>query len=192
MHRNLFRLISFLLFCIFFCHFAHAQSGTGAITGSVQDSAGAILVSAKLEVDPGDRQVPSDNQGQFRIPNLAPGQYTLTATYVGFKPYTATVTVSAGQTASVTASLQVLSQADSVLVTAPRVQGDAEAGNVERMSAEIVQVEPQGVITSLPNTNVAEPSAACPAYLWNEMKAKGSTSRFAVPSRASTTSPSTA
>ena len=163
MHRNLFRLGSFLVFCIFFCHLAHTQSGTGGITGTVQDSAGANLVSAKVEVEPGDRQVPSDNQGQFRIPNLPPGQYTLTATYVGFKPYTATVTVSAGQTASVTATLQVVSQADSVLVTAPRLQGDAEAVNVERMSAEIVQVEPQGVITSLPNTNVADAIGRLPS-----------------------------
>src|ERR1700756_1835240 len=107
MHRILFRLGSFFLFCIFLCHFAHSQGGTGGITGSVQDSAGANLVSAKVEIQPGDRQVPSDNQGQFRIPNLPPGQYTLTVTYVGFRPYTATVTVSAGQTANVTATLQV-------------------------------------------------------------------------------------
>jgi TonB-dependent receptor len=163
MRRKLFRLVSFLLFCLFFCHFARAQGGTGGITGSVLDSAGAILVSAKVEVEPGDRQVPSDNQGQFRIPNLPPGQYTLTATYVGFKAYTATVTVSAGQTANLTATLQVLSPADSVLVTAPRLQGDAEAVNVERMSAQIVQVEPEGVITSLPNTNVADAVGRLPS-----------------------------
>ncbi len=163
MHRNPFRLGCFLVFCIFFCRLAHTQGGTGGITGIVQDTAGANLVSAKVEVEPGDRQVPSDNQGQFRIPNLPPGQYTLTATYVGFKPYTTTVTVSAGQIASVTATLQVLSQADSVLVTAPRLQGDAEAVNVERMSAEIVQVEPQGVITSLPNTNVADAIGRLPS-----------------------------
>jgi hypothetical protein len=58
--------------------------------------------------------------------------------------------VSAGQTANLTATLQVVSQADSVLVTAPRLQGDAEAVNVERMAAQIVQVEAEGVITSLP------------------------------------------
>jgi hypothetical protein len=34
----------------------------------------------------------------------------------------------------------VLSAADSVIVTAPRFEGEAEAVNVERMSAEIVQV----------------------------------------------------
>jgi hypothetical protein len=75
MRRSLFRLVAFLLCCMFFCHIAHAQGGTGSITGTVQDSAGAILVSAKVEVEPGDRQAPSDNRGQFRIPNLPPGQY---------------------------------------------------------------------------------------------------------------------
>jgi TonB-dependent receptor len=59
--------------------------------------------------------------------------------------------------------LKVSSAADSVLVTAPRLQGDAEAVNVERMSANIVQVEPQGVITSLPNTNIADAIGRLPS-----------------------------
>ena len=64
MHRNLFHLVSFLLFCIFFSHFADAQGETGGIAGSVRDSAGANLVCAKVEVEPGDRRVATDNQGQ--------------------------------------------------------------------------------------------------------------------------------
>jgi TonB-dependent receptor len=157
------RLICIALVCMSVCLFTHAQGATGGIAGNVQDSAGAILVSAKVEVEPGNRQVATDNQGQFRIANLAAGQYTLTATYVGFKQYTSAVTVTAGQVANVTASLQVASDSDSVLVTAPRLQGDAEAVNVERMSSQIVQVAPQGVITSLPNTNVADAIGRLPS-----------------------------
>ena len=111
MHRNPSkRLVSILLICLSACLFAHAQGATGVIVGNVQDSGRAILVSAKVEVQPGGRQAATDDQGQFRIPNLAPGQYTLTATYVGFKPYTTTVSVSTGQVASVTATLQVVSE----------------------------------------------------------------------------------
>src|ERR1019366_6584329 len=133
------------------------QSGApGVIAGTVQDPGGAILVSAKVVVQPSGRQPATDNHGLFRIANLAPGTYTLTVSYVGFAPYTTTVNVTPGQTANVSAALAVDKAADSVLVTAPRLQGDAEAVNVERMSAEIVQVEPAGVITSLPNTNIAD------------------------------------
>ena len=140
-----------------------SQTGAGAITGTVVDSAGAILVSAKVVADPSGRQTATDNQGQFRIAGLPPGTYTLTVSYVGFAPSTNAVTVTAGQTANITATLKVASDADSVLVTAPRLQGDAEAVNVERMSDQIVQVEPAGVITSLPNTNIADAIGRLPS-----------------------------
>ena len=68
-----------------------------------------------------------------------------------------------GQTANVGAMLKVASDADTVMVTAPRLQGEAEAVNVERMSAQIVQVAPAGVITSLPNTNVADAVGRLPS-----------------------------
>ena len=142
---------------------ATGQTSSGVIAGSVQDSTGKVFVGAKVVIEPSDRQAATDDQGQFRIPNVPSGQYKLTATYVGFQPYTETVNVTAGQTASVTAALRVGSEADSVLVTAGRLQGDAEAVNVERMSDQIVQVEPAGVITSLPNTNIADAIGRLPS-----------------------------
>jgi TonB-dependent receptor len=138
-------------------------NGSGTIAGIVQDSAGAVLVSAKVVVDPSGRQTATDNQGQFRMAGLNPGTYTVAVTYVGFAAYTTSVTVAPGQTANVTAALKVSSDADTVMVTAPRLQGEAEAVNVERMSANIVQVEPQGVIMSLPNTNIADAIGRLPS-----------------------------
>lgn len=142
---------------------ASAQAASGGITGSVQDSAGAVLVSAKVIIEPSGRQVATDDQGEFRFPTLAPGSYTLRASYVGFKQFMTTVTVAPGQTASVNVLLQVGSDADTVMVTAPRLEGEAEAVNIERMSAQIVQVAPAGVITSLPNTNIADAIGRLPS-----------------------------
>jgi TonB-dependent receptor len=140
-----------------------AQSGVGTIVGSVQDAAGSILVSAKITLDPSGRQAVSDDHGQFRIANLPPGDYTLTASYVGFAPFTAHIAMLPGQTSTITAVMKVASQADSVMVTADRLQGDAEAINIERMSANIVQVLPEGTITSLPNTNIADAVGRLPS-----------------------------
>jgi ribosomal protein L24 len=133
-----------------------AQTVTGTITGTIQDCSASVLISAKVVVEPSGRQAATNNQGQFRIANLPAGEYTLTASYLGFTPYTTTVKVDSGGTANVTMALQVGSQNDTVMVTAGRLQGQAEAINVERMSADIVQVAPAGVITSLPNNNVAD------------------------------------
>jgi TonB-dependent receptor len=139
------------------------QGGAGAITGTVQDSSGKVLVGAKVVIDPSGRRAATDDQGQFRIPNVPAGQYALSASYVGFATFSANVAVKAGETASVTAALSLGQTGDSVLVTAPRLQGEAEAVNVERMSDQIVQVAPMGVITSLPNTNIADAIGRLPS-----------------------------
>src|ERR1700733_1033442 len=94
-----------------------AQTGNGTIIGTVQDPSGSILVSAKVIVEPSERQAATDNQGQFRISNLPAGEYTLIASYVGFTPYITTVKVEAGGTANVTAALKIGSQNDTVMVT---------------------------------------------------------------------------
>src|ERR1700730_2588257 len=128
-----------------------AQTGNGTITGTVQDPSGSILISAKVIVEPSERQAATDNQGQFRISNLPAGEYTLTASYVGFTPYKTTVKVEAGGTANVSAALLIGAQNETVMVTAGRLQGQAEAINVERMSANIVQVETAGGMPQPPS-----------------------------------------
>src|SRR6202040_1287242 len=82
---------------------------------------------------------------------------------VGLAVANVPVTVQAGQEASANAVLQVASQADQVVVTAERLQGEAEAINIERPSDNIVQVLPERVITSLPNTNVADAVGRVPS-----------------------------
>jgi hypothetical protein len=158
MNHRLFRqvYVSLVVVCMFIPNRTSAQTATGSITGSVQDTGGGVLVSAKVVIQPIGRQTTTDNQGTFRFLNLAPGEYTVTTTYVGFQPLTSTVTVVAAQTSNLSVVLQVGSEQDAVMVTAPRLHGDAGAVNIERMSSQIVQVAPAGVIQSLPNNNIAD------------------------------------
>src|ERR1700682_535577 len=135
---------------------AQTQSGKGVIAGTAKDEANSALPSALIELQPLGRKATSDDQGQFRIADVPAGEYTLAVSYVGFAPFSTTVKVEPGQTANVNAVLKVASVSDQVMVTAERVQGEAEAINIERMSENIVQVLPANVITSLPNTNVAD------------------------------------
>src|ERR1700731_294851 len=142
---------------------AAAQTGKGTITGTAKDSAGAALSSTLTELQPLGRRVVSDDQGQFRITEVPAGGYTLTASYVGFATLSAPVRVAAGQTVNIDPVLQVASQNDQVIVTAERLQGEAEAINIERLSDDIVQVLPSRVINSLPNTNVADAVGRLPS-----------------------------
>jgi TonB-dependent receptor len=140
-----------------------AQAQNAVIMGTVQDASGSILVSAKITLQPTGRQTASDDQGQFRIANLPAGDYTLTASYVGFSASTTAVKLQDGQTSTINPLLQVASAADTVMVTAERLQGEAESINIERLSTNIVQVLPERVITSLPNTNIADAVGRLPS-----------------------------
>src|SRR5467141_4476136 len=141
----------------------YAQSGKGAVAGTVKDSGNSALQGALVELLPLSRKVVSDDHGQFRITDVPAGEYTLSVSYVGLAVANVPVTVQAGQEAAANTVLQVASQADQVVVTAERLQGEAEAINIERTSDNIVQVLPERVITSLPNTNIADAVGRVPS-----------------------------
>jgi TonB-dependent receptor len=166
-------LLLVILGSVLWPSWAAAQTGRGTITGTVRDSRGLELTSALIELQPWGKRVATDDQGQFRITDVPPGEYTLTTSYVGFKPFTTSVKVDAGQTANVDVVLQVASQSDTVLVTAERLQGEAEAINIERMSDNIVQVLPSKVITSLPNTNIADAVGRLPSVTLERDEGEG-------------------
>jgi TonB-dependent receptor len=140
-----------------------AQEGRGVISGTVKDAQNGVLTGALVEIQPTGKRAVSDNQGQFRIPDVAAGEYTLTVTYVGFGDFSSPVKVDAGQTAAIDTVLKVASQSDQIMVTAERLQGETEAINVERTSDDIVQVLPLKVINSLPNTNIADAVGRVPS-----------------------------
>jgi TonB-dependent receptor len=140
-----------------------AQSGKGTVVGTVRDSGNSALQGALVELLPLGRKAVSDSQGQFRIMDVPVGEYTLSVSYVGLAVSNVPVTVSAGQEASANAVLQVASQVDQVVVSAEQLQGEAEAINIERTAENIVQVLPERVITSLPNTNIADAVGRLPS-----------------------------
>ena len=140
-----------------------AQTSKGTIVGTAKDSGNNVLIGAVIEVSPSRQRAVSDDQGNFRIPDVPVGQATVTVSYVGFAEFTSTVNVDAGQAATVNAVLKVASQSDQIMVTAERLEGQAEAVNIERSSDDIVQVLPLKVITSLPNTNIADAVGRAPS-----------------------------
>src|SRR6202171_5719527 len=152
---------------------ASAQEGKGIIVGTVKDSQGAPLQGALVEIQPISKRVKSDSQGQFRVPDLPVGDYTVTATYVGLSPFTQLVKVGPGQEVDVNGVLNVASQSDQVVVTAEQLQGEAEAINIERTAENIVQVLPANVITSLPNTNIADAVGRLPSVTLERDEGEG-------------------
>ena len=142
---------------------ALAQERKGTVVGTVKDSGNSLLQSALVELLPLGRKAVTDSQGQFRITEVPTGEYTLSVSYVGLAVSNVPVVVQAGQEATANAVLQVASQVDQVIVSAERLQGEAEAINIERNAENIVQVLPGKVIISLPNTNIADAVGRVPS-----------------------------
>src|SRR5258708_7430917 len=142
---------------------ALAQERKGTITGTVKDSGNSALQGALVEVLPLGRKIVTDDHGQFRITDVPAGEYTLSVSYVGLAVSNVPVVVQAGQETSANSALQVPSQVDQVVVSAERVQGEAQAINIERTAENIVQVLPERVIASLPNPNIADAVGRVPS-----------------------------
>ena len=68
---------------------ALAQVASGTITGTVQDSSGAVLQGAKVTIvqqaTSETRGVVTNDRGEFNAPNLHVGQYSVTVTMAALR-----------------------------------------------------------------------------------------------------------
>jgi TonB-dependent receptor len=140
-----------------------AQERKGTVSGHATDTNHAALVGARVQLLPQEHTSVTDAQGQFTIADLAPGKYTLTVSYVGFKQFSKELTVAAGAVVYTDAVLEIESVTEQVIVRGERERGEVEALNRERTADNIVQVLPAEVITSLPNTNIADAVGRLPS-----------------------------
>ncbi len=77
---------------------ASAQDG-GAVTGRVTDrQTEEPLPGTNVLIEALERGVATGPDGRYTIPDVPPGEHTLSVSYVGFRDYEATVVVSAGET----------------------------------------------------------------------------------------------
>src|SRR5215470_17244720 len=163
MRKSLTLSLSIYICIVFWFVAAGAQERKGSITGRVTDKEHAVLQGARIELRPSGKTAVSDNQGQFTLSDLAPGHYTVTVSYVGFSPFSTETDVPAGGVANVDAAMQIGTRSEVVEVRADRQRGEVEAINRERTADNILQVLPSEVITSLPNTNIADAVGRLPS-----------------------------
>lgn len=87
--QSLYWIIGICCLCLATFSVAIAQSTTGAITGRIIDSTGAVIVGAKITATNRGTNisstVTSDGVGNYTIVNLQPGVYQVTATMSGFE-----------------------------------------------------------------------------------------------------------
>jgi hypothetical protein len=87
-HRHFSPLMGIVLLLL--CGMAPSSLFSQTISGTIQDSSGAVIVGARIEITGGDLLQPivlsSDEQGKFASSDLKPGTYSLRVTQEGFEP----------------------------------------------------------------------------------------------------------
>jgi TonB-dependent receptor len=153
----------FLILGVLWVARSAGQERRGTITGRVTDASQGVLQGARIELQPSGKSVVSDAHGDFTITDITPGKYALTVSYVGFEPFSTDVNITGEAASRVEAVMQIGTQSESVTVRGERERGEVEAINIERTADNIIQVLPNEVITSLPNTNIADAVGRLPS-----------------------------
>jgi Carboxypeptidase regulatory-like domain len=125
---------------------AFAQQ-TGSIQGKVTDNSGGVLpgvtVEARSDVLPGPRTTVTDGTGRYQLPQLPPGDYTLTFTLSGMQTATKKVRVQLQETTAADATMGLGGLTESVTVT-------GEVSLVDKASASITSGIPNEQIQLVP------------------------------------------
>lgn len=125
----------------------YAQETTGAIVGTVRDSAGAVLPGTTVEATgPVGRVATATNDvGEYRFPRLPSGRYTVSAALDGFGKGESNVEVTVGNTQPLDFSLAVGGVTETVQVTADSVGIDVTSSQTAtNISRERIEFVPRG------------------------------------------------
>jgi hypothetical protein len=131
--------------------FAFAQAGGASITGTVKDASGAVLPGVTMEVSSPaltekTRTAVTDGSGQYRIIDLPPGTYTLSATLPGFNTVQRTgLELSGNVVITIPVELKVGALQETITVT-----GETPVVDVQNTRREVVVN--QEVIAAIPAT----------------------------------------
>ena len=122
---------------------AHAQQ-TGSISGKAADTGGGVLpgvtVEARSDVLPGPRETVTGANGEYQLPALPPGNYTVTFTLSGMQ--------------TVTRKAQVQLAQDTVAGRRARHQGVSESVTVTA-SATLIDKESASIKSGLSNEQIS-------------------------------------
>lgn len=117
------RLYSHLLLALFFVSTPLlAQVSSGKIVGAVEDTTGAVIPNSEIQIKQDStgeiRSTRTNSSGEFNVPFLQPGGYSLTASAGGFKSKTLSgITLQVDQTVNLRITLEIGSSSETIEVT---------------------------------------------------------------------------
>lgn len=143
---------------------ALAQTGNGAITGTVTDPQGAVVSGAHIKVTELNTSVTrtdtTNGAGQFNVPSLQPATYSVTVEAQGFKTFEQTIVLLADQIRDMDVKMEVGALTQKVTVQESAVQ-------VNTVSPVLGQVIEQSRLVDIPlnGRNAADLTLLVPGAL---------------------------
>jgi Carboxypeptidase regulatory-like domain/TonB dependent receptor len=141
----LLRVVAALAAVVLACSGAKAQNPRGTLRGTVVDATGAAFAGASViasaDATAIERVGLTGATGEFRLEDLPPGNYHVTAAASGFAPATAIVNVVVSQVRDVTVVLHPSPTQQSVYVT-------AQASSIASEPIDLASAVHQGAISS--------------------------------------------
>lgn len=144
---------------------------TGSVAGVIADPSGAVIPGATVTITPAASgaapapvKVTSDSQGNFAISGLAPGVYSVQASYPGFRTaHREHVNVRAGQTQHLALTLVIQVQQQQVTVNANQIDANpasnADAVVLKGSDLDALSDDPDELQTQLQAIAGADPDA---------------------------------
>ncbi|MEM9887064.1 MAG: TonB-dependent receptor [Bacteroidota bacterium] len=110
---------------------------TGSIQGTVQSELGEKLSNVNVVLKNTDRGTFTDNEGNFKIDNLAAANYTLEISYVGFEPIVKKITIAENQSTQFNFALK----SSSTLLNEVYVKGDWLNAENSATTVNVIDIE---------------------------------------------------
>lgn len=153
--RILFAMLACLISPLLSTAVSAAVNGT--IAGSVRDAqTGEPLPGANILIVGTSIGAASNLNGEYVLPKIPPGEYTLRVTYIGYEQIEAVVKVVADERVKQDFKLNYVGvQAGEVVVTA-QAEGQMKAINQQLSSPSIANIVSSARIQELPDANAAE------------------------------------
>jgi TonB-dependent receptor len=145
----------FLLFLTLYPFYAIQGQNTGTISGNVLDTEQFPLPGSNVFIESLSKGAVTDANGQFRISNIPPGTYELTASFIGFDTQTTRIELNAGENLSQDFTMEGGIMLEGVTVGSS-LHGQAKALNQQRNAPNIKNIVSADLIGRFPDPNVAE------------------------------------
>jgi outer membrane receptor protein involved in Fe transport len=147
-----------------FASTAFAQIPTARLNGRVADADGAAIPGVSISVTSpalqGQRTVVTDNSGEFLVPSLPPGDYTVTFVLDGFDTQTRTIKLSSAQVQRLDVDMSVAAVSETIQVTGEAVTSiSTDNTNSNTVSQDVLEELP-GARTQLAAVALSPGAAA--------------------------------